>query len=202
GGTLDEFTRAREALERRAEISEPRVRTCRAVERANLELRQARRPGSDEQGVELLLRLVVTADLEQGLGARERRVEAAAFVGRDAVGQEAGIDPEALGEPVDRLARGTGLAALDLADVLLREALPGQVALRHRRRDAQLAQPLSEPEGRSGGGGGASADVLFHTAAAPEVNLMLHQSASNSGEPSPRRGMLSRKPGEVAGSEI
>src|SRR5207248_2841937 len=146
GGTLDEFTRAREALERRAEISEPRVRTCRAVERANLELRQARRAGGDEQRIELLLRLVVTAGLEQGLGARERRVEAAAPVGRDAVGQEAGIDPEPLGEPVDRLARGTGLAALDLADVLLREALPGQVALRHRRCDAQLAQPLPEPE--------------------------------------------------------
>ena len=70
-----------------------------------------------------------------------------ALVGRDAVREEACVDTESRSEPLDRLARRAGLAALDLAHVLLREAIPGQLALRHAGGDAQLAQPLAQAKG-------------------------------------------------------
>src|SRR5262249_44423674 len=75
-------------------------------------------------------------------------VHAAALVGRDAVREEAGVDTEASGKPFDRLSCRTRLAALDLAHVLLREPIAGEIRLRHSGRDAQLPQPLPEPEAR------------------------------------------------------
>ena len=49
-----------------------------------------------------------------------------------------------LREPLDRLLRRPGLAALDLADVFLREAVAGEVCLRQSGVDAQRAQALTE----------------------------------------------------------
>ena len=51
---------------------------------------------------------------------------------------------------------GTRLAALDLADVLLREAVAGEIGLRQAGGDAQLAQALAEA-GAAPGSVGASA---------------------------------------------
>ena len=85
--------------------------------------------------------------LGERFGAGQRRLDAAALVGRDAVGQVAGVDVEAAREPRDRLAGRTGLAALDLADVLLREPIAGELALCQARGDAQLAHALTEPKG-------------------------------------------------------
>src|SRR5204863_10118310 len=65
--------------------------------------------------------LFVLVRLGQRLRPREQRVDAAALVCRDTPLEESGIDAELDGEPLDRLARGPGFAALDLADVLLRE---------------------------------------------------------------------------------
>src|SRR6185436_7380276 len=70
--------------------------------------------------------------------------------GRDAVGEEARVDLEARREPVDRLLRRAGLPALDLRDVLLREAIAGELRLRQARGDAELAQTLAEARGCGG----------------------------------------------------
>jgi hypothetical protein len=82
--------------------------------------------------------------LDERLGTSQGRLDAAALVGRDAVGQVAGIDVESAREPRDRLAGRAGLAALDLADVLLRESIARELALRQARGDAQLAQALRD----------------------------------------------------------
>ena len=55
--------------------------------------------------------------------------------------------PSRCGEPLDRLVRRACLAALDLADVLLREALAGELGLRQAGGDAELAQALAQSEG-------------------------------------------------------
>jgi hypothetical protein len=85
--------------------------------------------------------------LDERLGSSQGRLDATAFVGRDAVGQVAGVDVEAAREPRDRLAGRAGLAALDLADVLLREPIARELALCQARGDAKLAQALTEPKG-------------------------------------------------------
>jgi hypothetical protein len=50
-----------------------------------------------------------------------------------------------LGEPFDRLRGRARLTALDLADVLLREAIAGELRLRQPSGDAQQAQAIAEP---------------------------------------------------------
>ena len=86
----------------------------------------------------------------QRLGPGECALEAAALVGRDAVREKAGVDAEPRREPLDRLARRARLAALDLGDVLLREALAREVALRQPCGDAELAQALAEAKPAAG----------------------------------------------------
>ena len=85
--------------------------------------------------------------LDHRLGPGESRLEPPALVGRDAVGEEARVAAEADGEPLDRLRRRTRLAALDLGDVLLREALARELALREPGGNAKLTKPFSEAEG-------------------------------------------------------
>ena len=85
--------------------------------------------------------------LDQCLGAGKRGFDAAPLIGRDAVGQEAGVGAEPGGEPLERLRGRARLATLDLRDVFLRESVAREVALGHPRRDAQLPQALAEPEG-------------------------------------------------------
>ena len=75
-------------------------------------------------------RLVVVARLVQRLRAGERTLEPAVLLGRNATRQEACIDAEPRGEPLDRLARRPRLAALDLGEVLLREPVARELALR------------------------------------------------------------------------
>src|SRR5262249_56483169 len=105
--------------------------------------------------------------------ARGRRPDAAALVGRAAAPEVAGVGAQAGGEPVDRLLRRARLAALDLADVLLGEALAGELALRQARGHAQLAQALADAVRRARpftgagtcgrGGHGAVPGSLDHT---------------------------------------
>ena len=82
--------------------------------------------------------------LEQRIGAGEDRLGLRALVGGDAAREEAGVDPQPQREPLDRLRRRARLAALDLRDVLLREAVAGELGLRQPCGDAQLAQALTE----------------------------------------------------------
>jgi hypothetical protein len=93
--------------------------------------------------------------LGQRVCAREQRVDATALVGGDAPLEEAGVDAELDREPLDRLPCGPGLAALDLADVLLREAVAGEVGLSQARRHAKLSHTLAQAVA----GGGAAADI-------------------------------------------
>src|SRR4051794_6880518 len=197
-GELSAFrqpARAIEEIERRPQLALAHLHLREPGQDANLELRRRGRVDCGEEGVEVGARLVVVAGLEQGLGAGDGAFEAATLVGRDAVGQETAVDAEPRGEPVDRLARGTGLAALDLAHVLLREAVAGEIALRQPGRDAQLAQALAEPE-RLGGrcGAGLGREIAAHRAAGSVVNLTLHKSATSSLRPSPKKGMSMRNP--------
>jgi hypothetical protein len=85
--------------------------------------------------------------LDHRLGPGEGRFEPAPLVGRDAVGEEARVAAQADGEPLDRLGRGARLAALYLGDVLLREALARELALREPGGNAKLTKPFSEAEG-------------------------------------------------------
>ena len=117
-----------------------------------VELGHARRAGGGNERLVLDRGVVVARGLDQRLGARERALEAAALVGRDAVREETGVDAEPDREPFDRLARRARLAALDLGDVLLREALARELALRQAGGDAELAEALAEAQPAGGGG--------------------------------------------------
>ena len=104
--------------------------------------------------------LAVAVRLRERLGAGEQRLDTAALVGRDTTGEKGGIDLEALRQPLDGLGGRARLAALDLADVLLGEAIAGELRLRQPGGHTQQAQPVAEarPGGcgsfTSGGGGG------------------------------------------------
>ena len=92
--------------------------------------------------------------LGQRVRTREQGVDAAALIGGDAPLEEAGVDAELDREPLDRLARGPGLAALDLADVLLREAVAREVGLRQAGGHAQLPHALTQAIARLGAAAG------------------------------------------------
>ena len=151
---LDEPARLVQELERLAQRAEAHLRAAGADEGANRELRNTRRPRCGDERLELCRRLLVLQRLDQRLGPGECALEAAALVGRDAVREEAGVDPEPRREPLDRLARRAGLAALDLGDVLLREALARELALGEACGHAELAQPLAQAKSAGGGGAG------------------------------------------------
>src|SRR5205807_8084606 len=116
--------------------------------------------------------------------ARRHRLDAAPLVGRDAVLEKVGVDPEPLPQPLDRLARRTRLAALDLADVFLAEAVAGQLGLRQSGRDTELAQALAQARTWEGGTDDGLADFghqrLFLICGFRGVTLMLHQSSITS----------------------
>src|SRR5262249_37930193 len=117
--------------------------------------------GSDERlvGVD---RLLVLVRLVQRLRAGERPFEPRPLVGRDAARQEAGIDSEAGGQPPERLRPRARLAAPDLWDVLLREAIARELALRQACCDAKLAQPLPEAYALGAGLASCAAGGVAH----------------------------------------
>ena len=123
-----------------------------ADERAHGELRHTRRPRRRDEQLELGRGVVVPPASIQSLGPSERALEPAALVGRNAVREEARVDAEPRREPLDGLARRPGLAALDLRDVLLREALAGELALGQPGGDPQLTEPLTDPKAARSGG--------------------------------------------------
>ena len=82
--------------------------------------------------------------LGERLGPGEQRLDAIAVVDGDAVEQELRVDGEPLRQPGDRLVGRPRLAALDLADVLLREAVAGERGLRQAGGDAQRADALAD----------------------------------------------------------
>ena len=87
--------------------------------------------------------LLVAVRLGEGLGARQRGLDAAPFVERDTVREVPTVDVESSSEPSDGLNGRAGLAALDLADVLLGEAIAGEIGLGHPRSHAQLTNAFA-----------------------------------------------------------
>jgi hypothetical protein len=143
-GALDEPARLGEQEERALEITGVGASHRLAVQRADVKLDGAcaehdrQRPGVGGD------RIVEEVIGEERVGTRQDRLGFGALVGGDAAGEEAGIDPEAGPEPLDRLRGGARLAALDLGDVLLREAVAREIGLRESCGDAKLAQPLTK----------------------------------------------------------
>ena len=124
---------------------------------------------------ELLVRLVERVDglpvavrLAQGLGAGDLSLDAGADVRGDAVREELLVDAELRREPRDRLAGRARLAALDLAHVLLREALAGELRLGEAGSGPQRANSLADgrdPVGHGPGGDGRVAHLVVTQAA-------------------------------------
>src|SRR4051794_3264780 len=141
---LDEAARLLEQSEPLADLAALLAGPTLAAERAELELDRARGRNRRATALELADRLVVAVVVRKHLGPGEDGLDAGALVTGDAVREEAWVDAEPRREPLDRLRSRARLAALDLADVLLREAIAGELRLRQARGHAQLAQALAE----------------------------------------------------------
>ena len=115
-------------------------------QRPNLELRRPGRADVPAGRGEELHRFCVPVRLGQSFGPRELRFDPPAEVGRDTAAEERRIDAELPGEPSDRLGGGSRLATLDLADVLLRKAIPANLGLSQtgRRRSERSRSPTRE----------------------------------------------------------
>ncbi len=122
-------------------MTSPRLgeRDALAVQHAHLELDRARAEHGRERPRVLGDRLVEAVLVEQRLGAREDRLGPCPLVGGDAAlrGTSAST-PSRSASHSTVSAVGLRLAALDLRDVLLREAVAGELALGQagRRRAA------------------------------------------------------------------
>ena len=77
--------------------------------------------------------------LDSGLGARDRRLDLCVLIPGLARLEIRDVDPEPLADPTEGFLRRPRLAALDLADVLLREAVPRKLGLGQPRGNAKLA---------------------------------------------------------------
>jgi hypothetical protein len=105
-------------------------------ERTELEFACLRR---ELQAGERFERLLVLLTLDGSLGTRDRGLDLRILV-PGLTGLEIGdVDAETLTDPGKSLFRRPRLPALDLAHVLLREALAGQLGLRQPRGNAKLA---------------------------------------------------------------
>ena len=160
-GRLGELAGHLERFDALADLAALHQRPALTGQGANLELDRPGRPDVLSCVTERLDGVVVAVRLGQRLGACQHRLDPRANVGGHALREIRGVDTEPLRDPGDRLGGRARLAALDLADVLLREALAGELGLGHSRGDAKRTQPLSDPGGgrtrRAGGDGGVSA---------------------------------------------
>ena len=140
-----------------AHLREPAAHQC-----PHLKLGHAGCAGSRGQRREGRRSLLVLLRLVQRLRASKGSFEPGALVGRDAAREEAGVDPEAVGKPFDRPLGRARLAALDLRDVLLREAVARELALRQPRGDAKLAEPFPEAKSLRAGPASGAAGCFSH----------------------------------------
>src|SRR5581483_6642233 len=89
-------------------------------------------------------RLAVATRLGQRLGARQRHLRALAHRAAVDHPERRHVDAEAARQPLERLGGGTRPPALDLADVLLREAPARERGLAHAGPDPERPNPLAE----------------------------------------------------------
>ena len=120
--------------------------------------------GSGEQGAELEVGILDRAQLfgpperddgvlelsrgDRRLGARDEARHLLVLGRREARLEEPARDAQSLGEPLERRLVRAHPAALDLADVFLRETAGAELRLRQAARDAQLAHAFAK-RGRS-----------------------------------------------------
>ena len=142
---------------------------------------------------ERLGRLVVAMRFGQRLGPGEQRLDPAAQVGRDAAAEEAGVDAEPGREPRDRLVGRARLPALDLADVLLREPVAGELGLGQAGRETKERRrsPSRAPRGATRTRGGVvGGGELGHGG---WVHAHFSQAVSGVGARTPLRGFFGRR---------
>ena len=135
-GLFGQLARARQQLERRTELSVVHAGPGLDQERAKLELLRLRR---ELQTVEGFQRLVELLSLDRGLGAHHRGLDLCVLVPALPGLEVRDVDTKSLRDPGERLLRRARLAPLDLAHVLLREAIAGQLRLRQPCGNAKLA---------------------------------------------------------------
>ena len=198
---LDEPARLLEQRDRFADLALDRHRARLACEHARLELRGARREHGRLRRLVQLERRLALVRAHERLGACERALDTTPLVRRDAVREEAGVAVQPLRQPLDRLGRRAGLAALDLADVLLREPLARELALRQSRGDAELTKALAEAQGCGLRRALLAADGSVHDGVGGVFSI-LHQSASVPTAVSPKRVMSPRDSGQPRWFEI
>src|SRR5262249_23374189 len=133
-----------------------------ARQHAHLEVDRAGGDDDGERIAEPVDRLVVVAALRERLCTREDRLGPGTLVARDAAREERGVYSEPRGEPLDGFTSRLRLAALDLGDVFLREAIAGELALRQPGRDAELAEPVAQPRAARNRGSRACRPALHH----------------------------------------
>jgi hypothetical protein len=126
---------------------------------AQLERRDGNRLKRDAELLDLADDVLVGVRLERGLRAGDDAFDTLTLARGDSGLEEGGIDAEPAREPLDGLASRARLPALDLADVLLREAFAGELGLGQPARDPELADALAHRA--SGGGGGAGGGELI-----------------------------------------
>src|SRR5262249_36825174 len=129
-GSLDEPARVLQQAERLADLAGLGQRPGFTRAPPNVELDRPGRGDLTGRLPEHLDRLRVAPRLREGLRAGDRRLDAVANVRRDARRQERRVDAETLCKPCGCLGIRSRLAALDLADVLLGEAVAGKLRLR------------------------------------------------------------------------
>ena len=144
---LRDGPRARKQVERLTELAHVHARPRLAGQKTGLELGGTGGGRVRTDLLELGDGLFVPMRFGERLGARQRCLDPSALVGRDPVGQIAGVDVEPAREPRDRVAGRAGLATLDLADVLLGEAVARELTLGQARRHPELPQAFAEPKG-------------------------------------------------------
>jgi len=152
-GAFRERTRLLQEVDRRLQLAELHPRPREAGEDTNAHAGDAELARSLQGRLELEHRLVVAVLLDERLAAGERRLPAVPVDGRDAGRQELRVGAESLREPDERVGGRPRLSALDLADVLLREAPGRELRLRETCGDSQPPHALAELG--SGVGGGA-----------------------------------------------
>jgi hypothetical protein len=141
---LADLASAEQDLNRAANVTGLGARTRLADEGAELELGRAGGRDLGPHALEGLDSLARPAGHYQRIAPRKRGIETVSLGGREPAAEEAGIDAEPRGEPRHRRLCRPRLAALDLADVLLREPLAGELGLGQAGREAQLAKPDAE----------------------------------------------------------
>ena len=122
-------SRVLEERHRAFEISGAYPRPRLAAEKAQRKRRRCDGAGQVAHASKRLERLVVSRRLDEQLGLAQGRLEPLGVRVADAVLEERTVGGQTVGEPVQRVTRRPRLPALDLADVLLREAAAGEVGL-------------------------------------------------------------------------